>query len=200
VLEIRQLLGENEEVFAETERLRAEMAGYPDPPTAPETVLPWNVREGLLHTARGAAAALEQWEQARSLVDETVACQLLRGALELEVASTRMNASGPLISLGLLDEGRQLLEECRGVFEQYDDFARLGRCLSTLAQLEHRVAHGDRAVELQRIGIRLLYRTRDPRDLAGVHRALASYLPRWSDDSTPKAPSLNAWRQRSSIA
>ena len=79
-LQILGLMGEHEQVLAETVALRARMAELPARPAGNETVSPWNVREVILDTGRDSALALGRWQQCLDLNAEIIASKRQRGA------------------------------------------------------------------------------------------------------------------------
>ena len=135
-LQVLGRMGEHAQVLAETETLRATMAGLPARGSANETVHPWNVRETILNTGWFSALATGDWQRCLDLNAEAVASKRQRGAGVHEVTRTRFNDAGPLIRLGRLDEAGRLLAECQRVFEDLADTPMLAMVLSLRADLE----------------------------------------------------------------
>jgi len=99
-----------------------------------------------------------------------------RGAPPLELAITRFNDYGPLLRMHRLDKVRDLLAECRAIFEAENATSELGLVFSALSSLE--TAHG-RAVEARRFeetSLRYKYLDGEPASVAGSHFNLASRI------------------------
>jgi tetratricopeptide (TPR) repeat protein len=175
-LQILSLMGEHEQVLAQTATLRARMNELPARPAGNDPVDPWNVREVILGTGRDSALALGRWQQCLDLTAEITASKRQHRAGLHEITHTRLNDAGPLIELGRLAEAGQLLGECQQVFEDQADTARLARVLRTRAILEHALGHWDAAAEFERTAIRLYYERPEPLDIATSHHNLAGYL------------------------
>ena len=180
-------LGRYDEVLAGVEALRPRMDALPLTGTQDETVNPWNVREVLLDTGGTAALQLGRWEHALSLTAEVVASTEARGASALEVARTRYNDYGPLISLGRYDEAHALLMGCREVYESEGYLAGLGRVFGAMADLENTIGHRDRAIRHEQTALRYRYAVGEPDDCAISHFNLANYL---MGDGCPPTESL----------
>ena len=179
-LQILSVMGEHEQVLAETAALRTRMselsAAVPAGPTGDEAVNPWNVREVILDTGHTSALALGRWQQCLDLTAEIHASERLRGTGLHEVTCTRFNDAGPLIRLGRLPDADRLLRECQHVFEDQRDITMLAMVLSTRAHLEDELGHQAAAVDLARTAIRIRYARPEPRDIAISHNNLAFYL------------------------
>ncbi|MHC4399961.1 MAG: hypothetical protein ACYTG0_09800 [Planctomycetota bacterium] len=175
-LQLLNELGRYDEVLAEVERLRPTLADLPERSDQEESLVPWHVRETLLDTGRNATLVLGQWEECLALNADVLASQRDRHASELEQASTRYNDYGPLLSLRRWDDARQLLLDCRGVFEGHNHIEMLGKTFSALADLEDDLGHDDRAVEAEHNALRYNYPVGDPGDCAISHFNLAHYL------------------------
>jgi tetratricopeptide (TPR) repeat protein len=175
-LQILGLMGEHEQVLAQTDALRAQLDELPARPAGDETVNPWNVREALLGTGRSSALALGRWQQCLDLNAEITASKRQRGAGDHEITSTRFNDAWPLIELGRLAEAGRLLRECQQAFEDHADTTMLATVLGTRADLEHALGHPAAAAEFGRTALRLGYAHPDPRELATSHHNLANYL------------------------
>src|ERR1035441_6908285 len=118
-LQILSLMGEHEQVLAETGVLRALMSELPTThPDNYDPANPWNVRELILDTGQTSALALGQWEQALDLNTEITASRQQRGAGIHEITRTRSSDAFALIQLRRLDEAGRLLRECQQVFEE----------------------------------------------------------------------------------
>jgi tetratricopeptide (TPR) repeat protein len=179
-LQILSLMGEHEQVTAETAVLRTRMrdlsAAVPARPASDEAVNPWNVREVILDTGHTSALALGRWQQGLDLNAEIHASKQQRGAGLHEITRFRFNNAGPLIRLGRLADADRLLGECQQVFEDHRDTTMLAMVLSTRADLEDELGHRGAAADLERTAIRLRYAQPDPRDIAVSHHNLALYL------------------------
>ena len=175
-LQVLARMGRHEQVLAETEDLRARMAGLPDPPGGQETAVPWNVRETFLDTGRTSAVALRRWQQALDLNAEVTASVRQRGAGAHELARTRFNDAGPLIRLGRLDEAGRLLAGCQQVFEDERDIAMLANVFSARASLEAARGRWQAAAQFERAALRLGYTRPEPSNLASSHNNLTIYL------------------------
>jgi hypothetical protein len=175
-LQIMSLLGEHEQVLAQTGQLREEMARLPDRSAADDPVIPWNVREVILDTGHTSALATGRWQLCLDLTAEVTASKRERAAGVHERTRTRFNDAGPLIRLGRLGEAGRLLRDCRRVFEEHRDIPMLAMVLTTRADLEAALGHREAAADLERSALRLSYAHPDPRDIAISHHNLAIYL------------------------
>jgi tetratricopeptide (TPR) repeat protein len=180
-LEIRQIMGDDRAVLTEIKRLYDDLATLPDPPDENEAVNPWNVREGLYNVGGAAALARKQWDDALVWLGRQEDNKVVRGATELELASTRFNRYGPLVEKSELGEARKLLDSCRDVFERHEDYRMLAKCFSATADVENRLGHTPQAVELEQMALRLQYRQPEPEAVAGSHNNLGIYLRRSVD-------------------
>ena len=182
-LQILSLMGEHEQVLAETGVLRALMSELPTThPDNYDPANPWNVRELILDTGQTSALALGQWEQALDLNAEITASRQQRGAGIHEITRTRSSDAFALIQLRRLDEAGRLLRECQQVFEDLADTAALGTVLSLRADLEDALGHPDAAAEFERAALRLRYACADTRGIAIGHQGLSIYLREAGDD------------------
>jgi tetratricopeptide (TPR) repeat protein len=175
-LRVLAMMGQHEQVLAETESLRARMADLPSHPGGQEIVVPWNVREPLLYTGYSSALALGRWNEALDLNAEHVTSVQERGAGIYEITSARFNRAGPLIRLDRLEEAGRLLRQCKQVFEEHRDTAVLAKVSSTCADLENARGHQQAAAELEQAALRLGYARPQPASLAISHHNLANYL------------------------
>jgi hypothetical protein len=175
-LQILALMGEHDQVLAQTGQLREQMARQPARPGADDPTSPWNVRELILNTGYGSALATGRWQLCLDLNAEITASKRERGAGAHQRTRTRFNDAGPLIELGRLDEAGRLLRECQRVFEEHRDIPRLARVLGTRADLEAALGHRDASADLERTALRLSYASPDPRGIAVSHHNLAIYL------------------------
>jgi tetratricopeptide (TPR) repeat protein len=175
-LQVLRLMGEHERVLAETEALRAAMAGLPARGDASEAVNLWNVREAILNTGWFSAGATGEWQRCLDLNAEIVASVRQRGAGVHEVTRFRLNDAGPLIRLGRLGEAGRLLTECQRVFEDHADTPVLAMVLSIRASLEAALGRRQAAADLARAALRLRYARPEPRDIAISHHNLATCL------------------------
>jgi hypothetical protein len=138
-LQVLSDLGEYTEVLAAVGRLRKQMQGMPESGEAKETVDPWDVWEFILGVGLHAALGLERWQEALALNSEIAKAKEARGATALEVARTRFNDQAPLLRLRRHDEARELLLECRRLYEEASYAEGLGQVLTALADLEGRL-------------------------------------------------------------
>jgi hypothetical protein len=185
-LQLLVSLGRSDEVLAEVEALRPRMDAFPLNSTQEENLAPWNVREGLLDTGRSAALRSERWEQALAFNAEVVASRKARRATALDVVSARFNDYSPLMRLRCFKEARDLLMECRAVFEAEGHILGLGRVFGALADLENTFGHNDHAIRHGQSALRYTYAIGEPEGCAISHFNLATYLrrgggpPAWS--------------------
>jgi tetratricopeptide (TPR) repeat protein len=191
-LQILSLMGEHEQVLADTAVLRDQMSQLPARPGNDDPVSPWNVRELILDTGHTSALALGQWQQCLDLNSEIAASQRQRGAGKYEITRTRFNDAGPLIELGRLEEAGRLLRECQQVFEDHRDTAMLAMALGVRASLEDQLGHRKAAVDFGRTGLRLSYARPDPLNIAIGHGNLANYLGAGGDRAGQRAHRLAA--------
>jgi tetratricopeptide (TPR) repeat protein len=201
-LQLLNQIGRYQDVLAEVERLRQKMDGLSEQSDREEAAAAWNVREMLLDTGRFAALQTGAWQQCLDLNAAILASKQARHASDLELAATRFNDYFPLLSLDRIADARRLLLECRRVYDEHNDYARLGRVLSALASLEKEVGHLDRAVDAEHSALRYKYLAGQPNDCAISHFNLANYLRRWlasaqrspvpADASKPEAPAKDA--------
>jgi tetratricopeptide (TPR) repeat protein len=183
-LQILSDLGRNEEVLRRVLELREEMVlelreemkSLPDPPGPNEFVDIWNVRETTLDTGRGAASALEEWQQALDLNGEVLISKRGRNATLLAQARTRFNDYGPLLRLQRYNQAHELLVGCREAFEAENDVVALGVTLSALADLEHILGRPAEAQRFEKAGLRLTYIAGHPRPCRISHFNLAIYV------------------------
>jgi tetratricopeptide (TPR) repeat protein len=129
-----------------------------------------------------AARDLGDWRQALDLNAEIHASRRRRGASPAEQANTRFNDYYPLLRLGRVEQARDLLIDCRAVFETSNDIPRLGRTLGALAHAEAAIGHLPRAIELATDALRYAYLAGDPAAIATGHNNLAAYLRRAGRD------------------
>ncbi|MGH3915202.1 MAG: hypothetical protein ACRDTC_17620 [Pseudonocardiaceae bacterium] len=182
-LQILSMLGHHEQVLIDLPALQARMAELPDQYTGNERVNPWNVREGILDVGRLAAVALQRWDEAIVLNDETAAIKQRRGASPYETACTRFNNHLPLLHLGRLTDLDQLLGDCQEIFDTVGDTTQLAMVYGARAELADKRGHPQDAVDFQRTSLRLRYVHPDPREISMAHQDLARYLLRASGKS-----------------
>lgn len=182
-LQILRLLGEDEQVLQQVSDLREQMTALPDPPEPTDgTITTWNVREVVLEIGVFAAGRLKRWQQALDLNAEIQVSQQARGASPQVLAQTRFNSYGPLLRSDHIKEARDVLINCRAVFETANEIRMLGRTLSALADVEDELGHLSRAIELETDGLRYTYLTGDPVAIASSHNNLGHYLRRDNHD------------------
>ena len=176
-LQVFDALGRHEEVFAEVERLRPSLENLP---TAgeDEVINPWSVQEVLLDAGQSSAMGLKKWEDALSLDAEILRIKTQRGADEVELARTEFNRYFPLLRLRRFQEAREVLEECRRVFEEHREVRNLGKLFGALADLEAKEGNPSEAVRFAKSGLRHTYQAGDPESCATSHANLADYLER----------------------
>ncbi len=177
-LQILHLLGHHEQVLLHLPALRAQIADQPDQRADNDRVDPWNAREGILHTGRLSAVALQRWEDTLELNDEITSTQRRRGANPQEIARARFHDYLPLLRLGRLTEADHLLRDCQDVFDTTGDITQLAVIHAARADLENTRDHPADAVELQRTSLRLCYLHPDPHEISTAHHHLANYLSR----------------------
>jgi hypothetical protein len=183
-LQVLTAIGQYDQVLDAVEALRPRLAGLPLASDAEETVNPWNVRETLLDTGGQAAMRSGQWERALALNAEIVRYRQERGANALELARTRLNDYGSLLSLERFNAVRALLRDCRAVFEAERDVPYLGKVYSALADLEDKTGDRTAAVRFQQTALGYTYQAGEPEDCAISHNNLANYLELQDADPT----------------
>jgi hypothetical protein len=177
-LQILNALGHHQEVLDAVQNLRGQLAALPEQSQAEETAIPWNVREALLDTGRTAAMRLEEWETALDLNAEILRFKRQRGAGDVELAHTRFNDYSSLLHQRRFREAREVLEDCRAVYEQAHAILQLCRVFGALADLEYKEGHSAAAVRFQQVGLHYSYQVGQPEDCATSHNNLAEYLQR----------------------
>ena len=176
-LQAMNSLGRYEEVLKVVEALREQMRSLPMEIREPEeTVVPWNVREGILDTGREAAMRSEKFDLALELNAELIDEVKSRGATDLHLARTSFNDYFPLIRLKRQDEARGLLWACKAVFERERSIDGLGMVFTAFANLMNESGQVDQAVSFQETGLRYSYIFGDPESIALDHHNLAVYL------------------------
>ena len=182
-LQILNALGRYDEVLDAVDKLRRKLTELPEQGELEESVNPWNVRETLLNTGFAAAVYGKHYEQALELNAEIVQYEKQRGASALELASTRYNDYGPLLRFGRYAEARQLLLECRAVFEAERSVEMLGKVWSALADLADETGDRADAVRFGEIALGYGYQAGQPADCAISHHNLSNYLERSGKDT-----------------
>ncbi|MDQ2707392.1 MAG: ATP-binding protein, partial [Actinomycetota bacterium] len=178
-LQILHVQGHSQRVLDEVTQLGEHMATLPDPPDDNDsTIIPWNVREALLHIGVFAAGDLGRWQQALDLNAENLDSKRRRGATDTEQALAAFNAYGPLLRLARVGEARELLIRCRAVFEATNNINMLGKTICALADVEDTLGRHDRAIVLQTDALRYTYLAADPEAIGSSHHNLANYLQR----------------------
>ena len=175
-LQILNALGRYAEVFDAVEALRPTLAELPEQSELEESANPWNVRETLLDTGHTAALYSQRYEPALALNAKIVEYRKQRGASKLELARTRFNDYGALLRLGRYNDARQLLLDCRSVFEDERSIEMLGKVWSALADLADETGDRQDAVRFEEIALAYSYQTGQPEDCAISHNNLANYL------------------------
>ena len=182
-LQILNALGRYDDVLEAVEALRTKLAALPEQRELEEAVNPWNVREGLLDTGREAALRGEHYGEALALNAEIVQYRKQRGASALELARTRYNDSGALLRLARYKDARQLLLDCRAVFEAERDIEYLGKVWSALADLADKTGDQADAVRFEEIALAYKYQAGRPESCAVSHNNLANSLQRSGKDT-----------------
>ena len=126
-LQLLNQIGRYQEVLAEAQRLRQHMDGLSDQSDREEAIVAWNVRETLLNTGCFAAMQTGAWQQCLDLNAAILASRKARHASDLELAATRFNDYGPLLSLDRIADARRLLLDCRRVFDEHNDYDAAGQ-------------------------------------------------------------------------
>ena len=144
----------------------------------------WNVLESILGHAHLSARRTQQWELSLELGEEIASSKFNRGAPVLERAKSRFDDYGPLVSLGRLVEARELVDECRQIFEDEGDIAFLGRAFCSLAELSVANNHNDEAIEFQEQALRMAYILDNPESCSIDHFNLANCIEKVTD-TTP---------------
>jgi tetratricopeptide (TPR) repeat protein len=181
-LNVLRRLGRNEEVLQAVQALRPKMAALGSAPEHHEQMLPSHVREDTLRVGAIAASELERFEEALELNAEVTQSVLSRGGSQLDWARPRLNSYFPLIRLGRLAEGRQLLDECRDVFEEEGDMTDRYILYGYLADLEDELGHYEDAVRFGRAALRYSYASGNPDAVSAGHFNLADYGGKAGDD------------------
>lgn len=184
-LQILGMMGRHEEVLEAVKGLREPMAGLPETGEMAESVLPWNVREATLDVGHTSALATKRWQAALDFNAEILEVTKARGANSLELARTRFNDYGPLLSLDRFEEAAALLTECRTAFEAAGHLEYLGKALGAQAELASVRSQYAEARRLEGTALRTAYRIGDPVDVAISHNNLANHICRdsgeWDD-------------------
>ena len=181
-LQLLTMMGRDEEVLAEVQAFRAQMATLPEQSDQEERVPPWNVREVVLDAGTAAASHLGRWQEALTFNADQVRSKQGRGATDHEVAWTRFNDYGPLLQLGQLNKAERLLLACWDMFEAEGDLGMLGKTLVALADLEARRGHPGEAVRFSQTALRYAYAASDSEAVAVSHNNLSIYLQRAGQD------------------
>ena len=176
-LNVRLAMGEARQVLDAVNQLRGPLQTLPDTSDDErEIAVPWNVRETMFECGRDAAMQEGEWDLALELNDAVVASKVARGAPEDDVAADRFSAHASLNHLGRADEARDLLLECREVFERARDVEMVGKVLSALAVTEMMRGHTDVSAELEADALRFKYRSGDVDAVDVSHHNLGNYL------------------------
>jgi hypothetical protein len=174
-LEVAAASGYHEGVLGDVARLRDYMDTLPATSAQPETATPWRVREQLLIAGNHSAARAERWSEALRFNTELIRSRSARGATDYDLGSALFERHGELMELGRLDEARDVLVDCRKLFEPHREFHMLGLVLSALAQLEDRRGHAGVAVEMERSALRYKYLANDIEAIPISHYGLAYF-------------------------
>jgi tetratricopeptide (TPR) repeat protein len=176
-LTVRLATGEASQVLDAVKQLRDPLQTLPDrSDDEREIAVGWNVRETMFECGRDAAMLEGEWDLTLELNDAVVASKVARGAPEDDVAAARFSAHGSLNHLGRANEARDLLLECREVFERARDVEMVGKVLSALAVTEMIRGHTDVSAELEADALRFKYRSGDVDAVDVSHHNLGNYL------------------------
>jgi tetratricopeptide (TPR) repeat protein len=175
--------GEHEQVLAEVQQLRDQMATLPKASDQEERANPWNVRELILQIGAFAARELGRFEVALELNGEVTRSEVARDAPALDQARSQFNDYYPLLQLGRLEEARAVLHHCREVFQAEGAIPQLGRVFVALADVEYRLGHQQDAIGMVQAALRYLYAAGELDDVAVSHSNLAISL--WQAGGAP---------------
>ncbi|MCX4239723.1 CHAT domain-containing protein [Paraliomyxa miuraensis] len=145
-------------------------------PEAPDRDFLGRALVGGLDIAEDANRALERWQGCLDLLEETERTKRERGESQHELACTRFNTYGPLLSLGRLEEAQRVLEGCLAEFRKAGDATNENKALSALANLWKERGDLRQAADLERHALAVCNRLPDPADRAISHENLANYL------------------------
>ena len=104
------------------------------------------------------------------------------GAPALETARARFEAHYPLVTAYFLPEARQLLLDCRTVFDREHDSLMLGLAFGALAQIEEMTGRISDAIRLEHEALRHACAAGNPAGAARSYENLADYLTRAKAD------------------
>jgi tetratricopeptide (TPR) repeat protein len=175
-LQVLNSMGRYDDVLKAVEDLRKKMENLPEKSDQDETVNPWNVRELILDTGHSAAMRSDRYELALDLNKERLDSKRERRASDLEIAWTIYNDYGPLLRLERYDEARELLVNCREVFQREKDIEMLGKVFSALADLEYMLGHNDQAVKFEKDALFYKYQRGDIDGISISHNNISLYL------------------------
>jgi tetratricopeptide (TPR) repeat protein len=147
-------------------------------PEAPDPAFLARVLIGGLNVAEEASRALERWEACLGALTESEETERALGEGEHELARTRFNRYGPLLSLGRLEEAQPVLENCLAVFRGAGDLPNEAKALSALAYLWDERDDPEQAAGLARQALAVRNRLSDLADRSISHGNLANYLDR----------------------
>jgi tetratricopeptide (TPR) repeat protein len=175
-LQVLNEMGRHSEVLNEVKRLLSRIETLPTSPQEKEISAPSIVYELLLDTGSHAASKLMQWQNAIDLHSAHIDSLQARAVPLIHITRAKFNAYGPLLHLGRADEARDLLLECRQIFEEAGEVEMLGSAFGALAEIEHRRGHGNAAVRLERDALRYSYQAQDVVAIAVAYSNLGNYL------------------------
>ena len=182
ILQISFSLGKGiDETLREAQLLRDRMKQLTDDPDTSDITVPWDVRERLLGFAARVAGDRFRFGEALSLNAALVGSMRQRRASPLAIASTRFDDYFALARLHRVREARDLVLNCREVFEREGDYAMLAWAMHALADLEEEEGRPRQAIRLAEDTLRIMYREAaggaiGPLDIARGHNNLAIYL------------------------
>ena len=162
-------------------QLQAQMAALPDETAAVESIEPWSVRENIGSLGAIAATKLGEWQLAMEFTAGILQSHRQRGASSVQLARIAFNDYFALLNLGRTAEARELLQWCRAEFEDAKETSALGKVLGAQAELEERLGHYDRAVDLCADALRLSYLTGELESIMVAHHSLANHLTHFTN-------------------
>jgi tetratricopeptide (TPR) repeat protein len=169
-------LGRYNEVLSAVKELWQQQRLLPERSDQKESAAPWNIREHILNEGHTAAIGLQEWELSLALNAEMMAIKKAIGAPRREVARVRFNDYSGLLRLGRYQEVRQLLLDCRVIFEEENDIELLGKVFTALSTVEETGGHHQQAVSFEQTALRYKYLFGDPEGCAISHFNLANRL------------------------
>jgi tetratricopeptide (TPR) repeat protein len=143
-----------------------------------ESVLPYNVREGLLDTLRDAFLYTCQYDQALACNGTIFQSLKTRNADALTISRNRFEDYSPLLNLGRYAEVRVLLQQCQDQFVEAGDNRGLCDVYGAFATLEKQMNNLTDAIRFAKLSLLHSYRAISPDSCASNHNNLANYYTR----------------------